>query len=135
MLPRSPPLAAAFLRPPPPWAHPDRFDNENDETHRDLLQLIDHTRDETLPSLGVHVHDEPDNQCTWMVLPPDQRKSRRRSEDQADARGQAGGGTGGVKGATLPGDAMWADGDEEEPPLPGGIPVPPAAVGDDRRGG
>ncbi|CBJ27917.1 Cysteinyl-tRNA Synthetase [Ectocarpus siliculosus] len=102
---------------------------------RDLLQLIDHTRDETLPSLGVHVHDEPDNQCTWMVLPPDQRKSRRRSEDQAEARAQAGGGNGGVKGATLPGDAMWADGDEEEPPLPGGIPVPPAAVGDDRRGG
>ncbi|CAN0020436.1 unnamed protein product, partial [Ectocarpus fasciculatus] len=110
---------------------------------RDLLQLIDHTRDETLPSLGVHVHDEPDNQCTWMVLPPDQRKSRRRSEDQAEARAQTGGGNGGAKGATLPGDAMWADGDEEGPPLPGGIPVPasggipipPPAVGDDRRGG
>ncbi|CAN0176287.1 unnamed protein product [Ectocarpus sp. 12 AP-2014] len=70
-----------------------------------------------------------------MVLPPDQRKSRRRSEDQAEARAQAGGGNGRVKGASLPGDAMWADGDEEEPPVPGGFPVPPAAVGDDRRAG
>lgn len=93
----------------------------NETTRRDLLQLVDHTRDETLPSLGVHVHDEQDNDCTWMLLPPESRRGRQqRLEDQereqqvgvADLEDTGAAGAGAEESAE-PGDATWADGEEE----------------------
>ncbi|CAM9588774.1 unnamed protein product, partial [Scytosiphon promiscuus] len=84
---------------------------------RDLLHLADHMRDETLPALGVHVHDEQDGTCAWMVLPPDRRQGRTRRAE----------GVGPRAAAAMPGDAIWVDDDEGAGPvMPGGIPVPPA---------
>lgn len=86
-------------------------------TCRDLLQLVDHARDEILPSLGVHVHDEQDNECTWMVLPPDRRKGRQqRLEEEAAASVAGDGGGKGADAAKEPGDTIWVDGDETEEP-------------------
>lgn len=84
---------------------------QKSKSRRDLLQLVDHTRDETLPSLGVHVHDEPNNECTWMVLPPERRRGRQEREVE-DLKPEA-------RGVVEPGDTTWADddGDDVEPPF------------------
>lgn len=117
-------------------------------------------RDEAMPALGVHVHDEQDGTCAWMVLPPERRQGRRRRlEEEAQAAaaqtegdgdgnggvegggGVAGGGEGGpevgkaTRSSTLPGDAIWVDeAESEDSGKPGGIPVPPEG-GFGRKGG
>lgn len=102
-----------------------RHTTSKNKTRRDLLQLVDHTRDETLPSLGVHVHDELDNECTWMVLPPERRRGRKeRLEEREQQVGEscteaaveaatAGAGAR-AKESAEPGDATWADDEEEK---------------------
>lgn len=85
---------------------------------------MDHTRDETLPSLGVHVHDEPDNECTWLVLPPERRRGRQERLEEEEREQQVGAGesdtdteTEAGEAAELeegaePGGVAWADGKE-----------------------
>lgn len=51
---------------------------------RDLLKLVDTTRDEVLPGLGVQVQDQSLEECTWMLLPTNRRHDRRKPNEEQD---------------------------------------------------